>query len=136
MSYTFAIALFVQVFITKSNMFKNIDPFRVAFNLYSSDLVGWILLALLLLTSLLIYRPFCRGICPVGLILGWIHKIPGALHLAKNDNCTACKNCSRKCLLQCIDESIAFNSSDCIMCQNCRDNCKKNGLCYSRKGSK
>ena len=73
--------LLVQLLITRSNIYVHYDPFKVAFNLISANTTGYILLVLLLLSSVLIYRPFCRMACPVGLILGWVTLIPGARKL-------------------------------------------------------
>ena len=76
LQYTMFATLMIQLMVTKTNIFIHYDPFKVAFNLRSFHTLGWVLLGLLLLTSLFIYRPFCRGVCPVGLVLGWVSKIP------------------------------------------------------------
>lgn len=130
--YVMFAALMIQLFVTKTNIFIHYDPFKVAFNLTSYHKLGWILLGILLLTSLFIYRPFCRGVCPVGLVLGWVSKIPGALKLQANDHCTSCRACTRNCLNQSIDTEINFKSQDCIMCGECLDNCKKGAIYCER----
>lgn len=134
MIYVFLIALIVQLFITKKNWFIHIDPFKVAFNFISFYTIGWILLGLLLVSSLFIYRPFCRAVCPVGLILGWINKIPGASMLGKSKKCTSCKRCVSVCPVQGINEKISFNNNECIMCGICQDICKKDAIIYKRRG--
>ncbi|MBW2085846.1 MAG: 4Fe-4S binding protein [Deltaproteobacteria bacterium] len=134
MRYILAAALIIQLFFTQEKLFNHIDPFKVAFNLTSYYTAGWILLGILLITSLFIYRPFCRSACPVGLILGWISKIPGALLLAKNENCLECRRCSSACDIQAINEQAQVKNSDCLMCGTCLDRCKKQGLAFFRKG--
>lgn len=132
MQYGLFATLMIQLVVTKTNIFIHYDPFKVAFNLTAFHSLSWILLGILLLTSLFIYRPFCRGICPVGLVLGWISKIPGALKLQPNDNCTSCQLCKRNCLSQAIDRQTNFKAGDCIMCGECLDKCKKDAISYGR----
>lgn len=130
------VTLVIQLLVTRENLFIHIDPFKVAFNLRSFYLTGWILLGLLLISSLYIYRPFCRSVCPVGLILGWVSQIPGAAVLDKNAECTSCRKCASVCRMQAIDRELNFRPSDCIMCGECKDMCKKDGLSLFRKKKK
>lgn len=125
------IILIAQIVVTKTNIFIHYDPFKVAFNLFSANTLGYILLAILLLTSLLIYRPFCRAICPVGLILGWISHIPGASKLHKNDSCVDCKSCSYACRHNAMtyeNKKSHLDNEDCILCGDCMDTCKFSSL--------
>ena len=62
----------IQLLATRTNLFCEIDPFKVAFNLFSANWIGYALLGILLISSVLIYKPFCRTICPVGLTLGLV----------------------------------------------------------------
>ncbi|MDZ7724457.1 MAG: 4Fe-4S binding protein [candidate division KSB1 bacterium] len=118
-------ALVTQLIITRTNEFIHYDPFKVIFNLMAGNTISLVLLALLLITSLFIYRPFCRGACPVGLVLGWIGKLPGALRLAAGADCTACKACSRQCKMLAIGVDIEMNCQECLMCGECLDHCRK-----------
>ncbi len=128
--YLLFAALMIQLFITKSNLFIHYDPFKVAFNMTSFHVVGWILLGFLLLMSLFIYRPFCRGVCPVGLVLGWVTRLPHASKLHAQENCTSCGICSRGCNSQAIDKKATFNSQECILCGDCLDKCKNETICF------
>ncbi len=133
-------ALIVQLLITKTNLFCKIDPFKVAFNFISVYHVGWYLLGLLILSSLFIYRPFCKAICPIGLVLGWVSKIPGASILGTNDKCTNCQVCSNTCRQDAIvnvsKKERMMDNKECIMCGDCIDSCKLGGLTFYRKGKK
>jgi polyferredoxin len=130
--------LILQLLITRENLFIHIDPFKVAFNLSSYYITGWILLAILMISSVYIYRPFCQGFCPVGLVLSWIDKIPGASIIQINSNCKTCGKCQKVCLcdaiqtVKCSEEKIQVNS-DCLMCGNCLEICTKDGINFSRK---
>lgn len=134
---TIFILLTLQLIITKTNLWKEIDPFKNAFNLYAAGWLEWTLLTILLVSSLFIYRPFCRSICPIGLIMGWISKIPGASVIGNNGKCSGCKQCDNYCNIQAIVKTPAGNIMDnqeCIACGKCLENCGKNALTFFRKG--
>lgn len=132
----FLIALIVQILITRTNLFKTVDPFKVAFNLHAANMTGWILLGLLLITSYFMYRPFCKTVCPIGLILGWVSKIPGASILAPKSGCTGCNICDTSCSINAItrDNKLStIDNQECIACGNCIGDCKKGSMSFVRK---
>ncbi len=133
-------ALVVQLIATHTYLFDKIDPFRIAYNLgFGADFTGWILLGLLLVSSLFIHRPFCKSACPIGLMLGWVSKIPGASVIGADGNCTGCRLCSQACLSDAIvrkDDYSVLNNQDCIACGECLDSCRQMGLGFYRKGKK
>jgi len=117
----------LQLILTKSNLFCEYDPFKVAYNLISPSTTGWVLLGILLVSSVLIYRPFCRSFCPVGLILGWVSLIPGARKLDKNDTCINCKHCDSACQQRALiheHKHTILRVQDCILCGECISECK------------
>ena len=139
--YGFAVGLIVQLVVTQKNWFIHIDPFKVAYNLTSYYTVGWVLLGLVLLTSLFIYKPFCRSVCPLGLILGWISRVPGAFVLGRSDKCRICKLCSSACHIQALERvdtpagrDVIFRPADCEMCGDCIEACRKGAICSTRAG--
>ena len=137
------IAVFViwlaQLLTTHTNIYCDYDPFKVAFNLFSANTTGWVLMAVLLVSSVLIYRPFCRAVCPVGLVLGWVSYMPGAKKLCKDDSCISCKLCEKKCSERALiheNKATTFNKENCIMCGECISECNKKALNIKRKNSK
>jgi polyferredoxin len=132
------VILLTQLFITHTNIYKHFGPFKVAFNLFSPNLTGYILLGVLLLSSLFVYRPFCRSICPIGLILGWIAKIPGAGILGINQTCISCNSCNTSCRIDAItrgpEKVSKLDNQDCIVCGECLDACPKSSISFYRKG--
>ncbi|MFP4543803.1 MAG: 4Fe-4S binding protein [Bacteroidota bacterium] len=129
-------ALIVQMFLTQSNLFCKIDPFKAAFNLNSFYLTAWILLGLLILSSLFIYRPFCKAVCPIGLMLGWAQKIPGASVLAVNDKCNGCNSGNKACEMDAYTGNNGFNlidNKECMACGECIDACKPGAIEHRRK---
>lgn len=135
----FLIALIIQIVITKTNLFKTIDPFKVAFNLRAGNTLGWILLGLLIVSSIFIYRPFCKTVCPIGLTLGWISKIPGASILAPKKECLGCKVCDASCKINAITndgKKSKLDNQECIVCGNCITDCKKGAMSFVRMSTK
>ncbi len=127
------IALIIQIVITQTNLFKEIDPFKVAFNLRSANMTGWILLGLVLMFSLFMFRPFCKTVCPIGLILGWVAKIPGASILAPSESCKGCHICNKSCSVNAItsDSKVSLlDNQECIACGNCVGDCKSGSMMF------
>jgi len=132
---TLLILLIAQIFITKTNIFKHYDPFKAAFNLFATNTLSWVLLGLLLVSSLFIYRPFCKTACPIGLMLGWVSKIPGARIIGNNGSCTGCKTCDTTCKIRAITRDKQFSKLDnqeCIVCGSCMTECRKDALTFFR----
>lgn len=73
------------------------------------------------LLSTIVYRPFCRYICPLGAFLGIFN--PLSLYRLKiNNNCIKCKKCERICKFD-IPTYKAPNSPECIRCGECIKAC-------------
>lgn len=120
------VALILQLIYTRTNLYIKIDPFKVAFNMFSTNVTGYVLLAILIISSFFIYRPFCRSLCPVGLFLGWMSYIPGASGLQIGSDCKSCKKCVKQCDYQAISlhlDSYQLKNDDCIRCGDCIDAC-------------
>jgi ferredoxin len=125
------LALVVQLLITKTIHWDQIDPFKAAYNLMASSWVSWVLLGIILLTSVFMYRPFCKTVCPVGLVLGWISKIPGTAALRTKKECIGCKLCSTACKMHALtynNKVITLYKQDCLACGECLEACKMKAL--------
>ena len=136
------LALFIlisQLLISQTNLYRHIDPFAIIYNFYSEYYIGWILVAIILISSFLVYRPFCKTICPVGLALGWVSKIPGASVLGVKESCTPCTLCSKSCSINAItnDKKISIlDNQECIRCGECINSCRKNAFTFYRKNQR
>lgn len=132
-------ALVIQLFISRELFFCKIDPFLSIFNLGLSikyPVINGILLGSLLLSSLFVYRPFCRSMCPIGLLLGLVSKIPGASVIGVTNECSSCTLCNNSCKIEAITregKKSFIDNQDCIACGECMDACKKNSLSLFRK---
>jgi len=138
--YILIAALVIQLIIMGEIFWCKIDPFKAIFNInlnYNYEIISAILVALLLISSIFSYRPFCRTVCPIGITLGWISAIPGASVLGyKKTACTSCKNCNEACEINAImrrKRTSYLDNKECIACGNCVDNCQNCGIQFVRK---
>jgi ferredoxin len=126
--YVIFTAWVLQLILMRKNVFCQYDPFKSLFNLIFTDWISVVLLILLLVSSVLIYRPFCRTICPVGVILGWISLLPGARKMRIKTGCTNCGACSKGCDMHAIErtsDKSVIHHEYCIACGECTTTCRK-----------
>ncbi|MEN6516871.1 MAG: 4Fe-4S binding protein [Methanospirillum sp.] len=99
---------------------------------YLLPTVGALVFGVVLLVSTTLYRPFCRLVCPYGLLLslaGW----KSVFRLQRTGACIECKKCERTCP---TDEAKRSDGrSECYLCGRCTDACPVAGaLQYRRRG--
>ncbi len=87
--------------------------------------------SILVILALIIYRPFCRFICPYGFFLS-LATIPGLFQIARTDLCINCGKCEQNCP---TDEAKQNdNKAECYMCGRCMEICPVRGaLVYQRR---
>jgi ferredoxin len=95
---------------------------------------GWLsfaMLAAILLLSVWMPRFFCRGVCPLGALLGLFARLAPFRIRRDADSCTGCTLCAMPC--QGADEPLAEHRvSECHVCLNCIGACDENSLRYGR----
>ena len=107
-------------------VFLKVDPYYALLHFYTGEVapVALIVLALVLLASLFIERPWCRYLCPLGALLGPLGKT--SLYKVKkpSETCISCEACSRACPVG-LDpaEDPVVTSSRCIRCGLCETAC-------------
>lgn len=84
-------------------------------------------LTAILLLSLLISRPFCRYLCPLGAIYGLMNRIALLGLRSEPDKCVHCGKCEPVCPMG-IDPKTQFDSSECIRCGRCSRACPTGAL--------
>lgn len=88
-------------------------------------LFRWKLLILIvtIVLSIIIYRPFCKYICPLGAIYALFNKVSIYRYHVSKDKCVDCKACERACPMN-IKPQYETNNPECIRCGVCKDVCK------------
>ncbi len=91
-----------------------------------------VLLALLfagvLALNALADRFWCRNLCPLGALLGWLSKI-SLLRPVLGDACTACGRCDTACPVDAIESGERYEivPSECTVCLDCLATCPQEG---------
>lgn len=85
------------------------------------------LLTLFLLSSVFIYRPFCKYICPLGAIYGLFNRIGFYKMNVDEAKCIHCGACERRCKMN-VKVLKNINSAECIRCGECKENCPVNAI--------
>jgi polyferredoxin len=127
-------ALIVATLFGDFKLFEHIGPFHIAFTMDGSAImIIW--LALWLVFSVFVSRPYCRYFCPEGALLGLINKI-SLLKMKVNNNkgCTGCERCEKDCPVDAIHsagECEEIDELECIFCRNCEKVCSKDCISFS-----
>ena len=116
------------------------DPFNALghladFNaLTTSYLIGFIVLILSLLGSVVYDRFFCKYLCPAGALYGAVGKVSPYAVRVDEDACIRCGKCNRACPMN-VDVMNAKNgrvtSMECINCNECVAVCPVQGAIHT-----
>ena len=94
---------------------------------------GWlftykgIILAVTVFLSVIIYRPFCKYICPLGAVYALFNKVSVLRIRNDAEKCIDCKKCEKVCKMN-INVLTDLNSPECIRCGLCVVNCPTGSL--------
>jgi len=105
----------------------------LALNASLRSAVGWLfgwkaaLLALTVVASVVVFRPFCRFICPLGAIYGLFNRISFVQLTCSHETCIGCGKCSETCKLG-VDPSVHAADPECIRCGDCVAVCPVHAL--------
>lgn len=93
------------------------------------EIVGFLFhwkVAILIVTvvlSILIFRPFCKYICPLGAIYALFNRVSIYRYQVSAEKCVGCGKCEQVCPMQ-IRPHLEANHPECIRCGACKQACK------------
>ena len=87
-------------------------------------LYAWkgLILLLTILLSVIIYRPFCKYICPLGAIYSLFNSVSFFRYTLDHQKCIHCGRCKAVCEMNC-DPVQNCNDLECIRCGKCKNAC-------------
>lgn len=103
--------------------------------------LGWLytwkltILAVIVVLSILIERPFCKYICPLGAIYSVFNPISVFRYRVDRDKCVGCGACARACGMGC-DPVKNANDAECVRCGKCRQVCPAGAITAGCKRKK
>lgn len=102
------------------------------------DTIGWLyaykvtILLVLIFLSLIIYRPFCKYLCPLGAIYSAFNKVSIMQLQCDESKCIHCGRCKNECKMN-VDPVKTPNSLECIRCGKCINECPVDALKMAAK---
>lgn len=84
-------------------------------------------LAVVIVGCLIVFRPFCKYLCPLGAIYGFFNRIALYRMDLDADRCVSCGKCKKVCQMG-VDPVRECNSAECIRCGDCVKNCPVNAI--------
>ena len=119
------LALVVVMTVRESTLwFASYDPFKALFHFTFETTTAYVVLVLLLVSSALVERFWCRYLCPLGAIVSIVARISPA-GIARNESaCTSCGRCDHSCgLALSIASEERVTSGQCTLCGDCLTAC-------------
>lgn len=86
------------------------------------------LLAGILLLCLILFRPFCKYLCPLGAIYGFFNRISFYGLTKEESKCNHCGQCAKVCPMS-VNPAQTPDSPECIRCGTCTASCPQGALC-------
>lgn len=112
-------------------IYHNMNPFNM-FNFDISSMTMGIFIIVYLVVSFFLYRPFCRFICPFGLISWVFERFSLSRVRIDFDRCTDCGTCDKRCPLTAAKDRVKQKTfyADCFSCMRCLRACPANAIHY------
>lgn len=88
------------------------------------------ILAVVVILSIVFYRPFCKWICPLGALYALFNKISFHQYHVDKNACVSCGKCSRACKMD-VDITKDTKAFECIRCAECVKVCPTKAISTS-----
>lgn len=88
-----------------------------------------VLIAVVIL-SVLIYRPFCKWVCPLGALYALMNKVSLLGIKVDQHRCISCDTCAKTCKMD-VKVTESPNHTECIRCGKCIRACPTDAIGFS-----
>ena len=127
-------AVFILIaFMWSIDIIELVNPFGI-YNPAVLSTIGIAFIAMLLIGSLFIYRPWCHFFCPFGLV-GWVVEKFSFYKIKVNyDTCIACGDCSKACPSDVMEAILKQDrvTPDCFSCGSCINACPTKSIEFNK----
>lgn len=128
----FFIVFVAVAFVWAMDLYETIDPFKI----YKPAVIGafgWGFLAVILIGSLFVYRPWCTMFCPFGLVGWFVEKLAVFKIKVDYQSCTACESCAKACPTTVMGAILKQDKTipDCFSCGVCLETCPTGSITFS-----
>lgn len=89
-----------------------------------------IILIVVVVLSVLFYRPFCKWICPLGAFYALMNKVSLLGIKVDEHKCVSCGKCARVCKMD-VDVTKTPNHTECIRCGKCITSCPTDAIKFN-----
>ena len=89
-----------------------------------------IILIVVVVLSVLFYRPFCKWICPLGAFYALMNKVSLLGIKVDEHKCVSCGKCARVCKMD-VDVTKTPNHTECIRCGKCITACPTDAIKFN-----
>jgi polyferredoxin len=123
-------------------IFADVDPYYAMYHFFTDEVTigSLVVLAVTMIGSLFVERPWCKYACPYGAVLGLVGKFSFFKIRRKSETCNSCTLCDRQCPVNIeISKYDKIGHSSCIRCMDCVEedsSCTRNCLTFSLKKEK
>ncbi|MSQ66265.1 MAG: 4Fe-4S binding protein [Limnohabitans sp.] len=104
-----------------SDYLTKVEPFETAITYYfvhDWPYVAWAVACLTL--GLLVYRGYCRYLCPLGAALAAVNVLQSWSWIPRREACgTPCQTCRHRCEYQAIEPTGKIDYAECFQCLDC-----------------